>query len=613
MTETRRFALAGNPNSGKSTLFNVLTGMHQKTGNLPGVTVEKKTGKFRFRDTLFAVEDIPGIYSLNPRTADERIAVDLILDDSPNAPEFFVFVADSTQLRKSLYLFLQMQEAGCPLILALNMYDMAEKRGLQIDTEILSQELGVPVTVLTASKSRGLEELQEQLNDFPARPRRTGALELDAESAFKRIDKLLEKVQSWKANRIFQRSSDRWDRLFLHPVWGYVCFFLILFLTFQGVFFLAEFPRSWIESGFLFTGEKLEELLPMGPIRDLLVNGILPGLSGVLMFLPQIALLFLFLIILEDSGYMVRATLLMDKVMRRAGLNGRSVIPMISGVACAIPAIMATRTISQPRDRLITMFIIPFISCSARLPVFILLVSLILPNERFLGVFNYQGLALTGLYLAGFIAAFLTAILLNRGMKKTRQDLFLMEIPEYRLPHWPVVMRHVGNRCMSFMSEGGKVILAVSILLWALSNYGPADFREGSPETRTPLEESFAGIGGKFIEPMIKPLGYDWKIGIAIVSSFAAREVFVGSISTLYHLEDPEDKEGILTILGRPGGISTASAVSLLFFYLFALQCASTLVIMKRETGGWKWPVIQFSFMACLAYLSAWAAFQLLS
>ncbi len=614
MNSLHRLALCGNPNSGKSTLFNELTGLQQKTGNLPGVTVEKKTGHLSYKKKRFQVIDIPGIYSLHAHSVDELVATSLILDNTPEAAELFVFVADATQLRKSLFLFLQMQEAGCKLILALNMYDLAEKRGLMFDLEQLSRELQVPVIPNSASKKTGITELQESISGFAWTPAEAKqVVHTKAETFYKRIDVLLEKVQKWEAGKVYERSGDKWDRYLLHPVWGYLSFFLILFVIFQSVFFLAELPRQWIESAFISLGTWMGSLLPQGPINGLVVNGVLPGLSGVLMFLPQIAFLFFFLILLEDSGYMVRATLLMDKVMRRAGLNGRSVIPMISGVACAIPAILATRTIAQPRDRLITMFVIPFVSCSARLPVFVLLVSLILPNERFLGVFNYPGLALTGLYLLGFSAAFGTAWLMNRGMKKQSQDLFLMEIPEYRLPHWPVVLRQISNRCMSFITEAGKIILGVSVLLWALSNYGPADFHSGGVHTQTPLEESFAGIGGKAIEPAIAPLGYDWKIGIAIVSSFVAREVFVGSISTLYHIDNPDDQESIIAILGRDDGISGATAVSLVFFYLFALQCVSTMVVMKRETGGWKWPIIQFFFMGTVAYLSALAAYQLLS
>lgn len=588
--------------------------MHQKTGNLPGVTVEKKTGWYKFNDEVFEVEDIPGIYSLNARSSDELIATSLILDNSSEAPDFYVFLADATQLRKSLFLFLQMKEAGCQMILALNMIDLAEKRGLNINLDGLSKELQVPVLGISSSKGLGLDQLKRLIQDFDFVPKVSKKpITKQPQAFFEQIDDLLRENQKWESGKVYERTGDKWDKFLLHPVWGYLFFFLVLFLVFQSVFFLAEYPIGWIENFFIYCAELIEEHMPPGPINSLLVSGVLPGLSGVVMFLPQIGLLFLFLILLEDSGYMVRATLLMDKVMRKVGLNGRSVIPMISGVACAIPAIMATRTIAQPRDRLITMFVLPFVTCSARLPVFILLVNLILPDERLWGVFNYQGLALSALYLGGFLAAGITAWIMNLGIKKEKQDLFLMEIPEYRFPNWPNVLRQVYNRSMNFVTEAGKVILGVSILLWALSNYGPSDFSYFAKDEPTKLEESFAGIGGKMIEPLIAPLGYDWKIGIAILSSFAAREVFVGAISTLYHIENPEDKVGVVEMLGGEGGISFPTAVSLLLFYLFALQCASTIVVMKKETGGWKWPAIQFFYMTAVAYFSAMIAYQVLS
>lgn len=607
MLKPQRIALAGNPNSGKSTLFNALTGLNQKTGNIPGVTVEKKTGWFTHEGQTFQVEDIPGLYSLVPRSADEMVAASLILDKTSEAPERFVFVADATRLRKSLFLFMQMKAAGHRMVLALNMADLVEKRGMHIDTGKLSDELGVPVLPVSATQGKGLANLKSLLADPSQWPPASSSSRQSPEEIYRAIDSALVKAVQ---NTAGEGKAKFWDNLFLHPVWGYLTFFLILSLIFQAVFYLAAKPQDWIEQGFLVLSSYLESALPPGPFTDLLSNGVLPGLSGVLMFLPQIALLFFFLVLLEDSGYMVRAVILMDKVMRKVGLNGRSVIPLVSGVACAIPAMLASRSISQRRDRLITLFITPFVSCSARLPVFVLLVSLILPDERFLGIFNYQGLALSGLYLLGFLTAFGTAWLLHRGMKKDKQELFLIEIPEYRFPHWPHVLTQISHRCLSFIREAGKVILAVSILLWALSSYGPADFQSGEKETT--LETSFAGIAGQWIEPAIKPLGYDWKIGIALVTSFAAREIFVGTISTLYHIDNPDNQAGIVETLSA-AGLSAATAISLLFFYLFALQCSSTVVVMRKESGHWKWALFQFLFMGILAYLSAFAAFQILS
>lgn len=619
MSKAKKIALAGNPNGGKSSLFNALTGLNQKTGNLPGVTVEKKIGSYFYQDQRVEIADIPGLYSLIARSPDELISTSLILDNSKEAPEVFVYVADATQLRKSLFLFLQMKEAGCPLILALNMNDLALDRGIRIDAKKMQEILQLPVIEVSALKKKGVNELKQLIHDHQAVDHKVATPKIEPEKIFEQIDKLIAECMVWDQALAFKSKSERFDRWAMHPVFGYLLFFTFLFLMFQAVFSLAQYPMDWIEGVFIEFGAVLQNNLPEGPIRDLTVNGILPGLSGVLMFLPQIAFLFFFLALLEDSGYMVRATLLMDKIMRRVGLNGRSVIPLISGFACAIPAIMSTRTIGNPRDRLITMLITPLVSCSARLPVFILLISLLLPDDKWLGIFNYQGLALTLLYFLGFASAFLTALVLNKGIKVKNKNPFLMEIPEYRVPHWRQVGIQIYEKCRSFISEAGKVILGISILLWALSTYGPRDF-SGDIDTPTKLEESFAGKGGQLIEPVIKPLGYDWKIGIAIISSFAAREVFVGSMATIYHLDDESDLRGIKERLKDEVDpdtgakvFSPATIVSLLLFYLFALQCISTLAVMRKETGGWKWPMIQFAYMGILAYCSALLAFQLLS
>ncbi len=620
MSKSKRIALAGNPNGGKSSLFNALTGLNQKTGNLPGVTVEKRSGSYTFQGEKVEVIDIPGLYSLIARSPDELISSNLILQSGPEAPELFVYVADATQLRKSLFLFLQMKAAGCPLILALNMSDLALERGIRIDTLKMEEILGLPVIPVSALKRKGISELKSLIQATPSESKSKNQAGLpEPEKLFEQIDQIMAECVVWDQKLAFTSRSEKFDRWAMHPFIGYALFFLFLFLMFQAVFSLAEYPMNWIENLFLYAGEYLQNILPEGPVRSLIIHGVLPGLSGVLMFLPQIAFLFFFLALLEDSGYMVRATLLMDRVMRRVGLNGRSVIPLISGFACAIPAIMSTRTIANPRDRLITMLITPLISCSARLPVFILLVSLLLPDEKWLGIFNYQGLALTALYLLGFLSAFGTALVLNKGIRVKNVNPFLMEIPEYRFPHWRQVSMQIYEKCKSFVSEAGKIILGISILLWALTSYGPADFSSDSTEPSS-LEESFAGKAGQFIEPVIEPLGYDWKIGIAIISSFAAREVFVGSMATIYHVEDEEDMTGIKERLSQEVNPKTGekvfgigTLVSLLLFYLFALQCISTLAVMRKETGGWKWPLIQFAFMGVLAYCSALLAYQLLS
>jgi len=617
LNRNKQIALAGNPNGGKSTLFNALTGLKQKTGNLPGVTVESRTGNYSYEGDKIEVSDIPGLYSLVARSPDEMIAASLILDNTTEAPDLYVYVADATQLRKSLFLLLQMKAAGCPLVLAVNMSDMAESRGIAIDYKSMAEILDFPVVPLTALKKQGIHELKELVSTYAPMPGEKKASKIEPEAFFEQIDTLIGQCVKWDSQLAFKSRSDSFDKWAMHPIIGYGIFFALLFLMFQSVFNLAEYPMSWIEGSFLWLGEQLQATMPKGPIQNMLVNGILPGLSGVLMFIPQIAFLFLFLALLEDSGYMVRATLLMDKVMRKVGLNGRSVVPLLSGVACAIPAIMSTRTIANPRDRLITMFITPFVSCSARLPVFILLISMLLPQERLWGIFNYQGLALTALYFLGFLAAFVTALVLNKGMKVSHPNPFLMEIPEYRFPHWPQVGLHIWDKTKSFITQAGKIILGISILLWALSTYGPRDFTE-DVDTPTTLEESFAGKAGKAIEPIIRPLGYDWKLGIAVISSFAAREVFVGALATIYQIDDEEDQSRIKDKLKAETYPNTTQSVydagtivSLLMFYLFALQCMSTIAIMRKETGAWKWPIIQFIFMGVLAYCSAFLANQI--
>ena len=691
-----KVALVGNPNSGKSTLFNVLTGLNQKTGNFPGVTVDKKTGSAKISAIATAeFIDLPGTYSLYPKSLDEQVACEVLCDaDNEDHPHVTIIVADASNLKRNLFLVSQINDPKIPVILALNMIDMVEKKGDVIDTVRLSEKLGVKVIAISAREKNGIEVLKQALlqplsipaydfidvkkiapeaiekvravknckSDFSAFQLINNLSEIKTEEqkqVVKALSKLiidrnqLQSIESMERYKVINRIVDecvtqkeaiqtrsfthRLDSLLTHRIWGYVIFLGTLFLIFQSIFFLAAYPMQWIENLFVLLSTLSSEALPPGELSNLIVNGILAGLSGVVVFVPQIALLFAFIAILEDTGYMTRVSFIMDKLMRKFGLNGRSVIPLVSGVACAVPAIMSARTISNWKERMITIMVTPLMSCSARLPVYTLLISLVVPQDRTFGIFNYQGIILMALYLIGFIAAMGAALVFKLILKAREKSYFIMELPVYRSPQWKTVGLTIYDKVKVFLWDAGKVIIAISIILWFLTSHAPEDRFEKIEKKYTSetaeytseerqskiesekLEASYAGILGKSIEPMIAPLGFDWKIGISLVTSFAAREVFVGTMATIYSAGNADNTQSIREKMrgeinpktGLPQ-FSIAVCFSLMIFYAFAMQCMSTLAVVYRETKNWKWPVIQFLFMGVLAYLSSLVVYQLL-
>lgn len=694
-------ALAGNPNSGKSTLFNLLTGLNQKVGNYPGVTVERKSGYCTLgEDRVASIIDLPGTYSIYPRSSDEEIVIELLLNPKGREyPDVLVAVADLNNLERSLLFISQLIDLGLPTVLVLNMADMAHKKGLRIDAERLSELLGgLPVVTMNARNGEGLEALKEVLNHevkpasgtafhdvYPqtaegiaeAREllqlqshyqayqvlqhahalrfldkiekenllnlREQAGLKLEqlqieeTKARYARIQKVLDEVLTLPDESEKLSLSSSIDKIATHKVFGYLIFFGILFMMFQAIFAWATVPMDFIDLFFARFTELLDETLPEGTLSKLLVEGVLPGIGGIVIFIPQIAILFIFIGLLEESGYMARVVFLMDKMMRKVGLNGRSVVPLISGLACAVPAIMATRGIDSWKDRLMTIFVTPFMSCSARLPVYTILIALVVPEESILGFINLQGLVLMGMYLLGFVAAMVSALVMKYIIRAGKGGFLIMEMPVYRWPRWRSVFMMAFEKSKTFVFEAGKIILAVSVILWVLASYGPGNEMENAAEAyqaahpqeeqlqddiaSIKLEHSYAGKLGKFIEPAIEPLGYDWKIGIALISSFAAREVFIGTMATLYSVGSSADDEN--TIKSRlkaeknpdtgEARFTLAVAFSLLIFYAFAMQCASTVAIVYRETAGWKWPLIQFGYMTVLAYVSAFVVYQLLS
>ena len=687
-------ALIGNPNTGKTSVFNQLTGLNQKVGNYPGVTVEKKEGVCKLSDGSKArIVDLPGTYSLNSTSPDERVATDVLLNNAgDDYPDVAVVVADIENLKRNLLLYTQIKDLNIPTIFVINMADVMTRRGISIDIDLLEDELHTKIALVSARKGTGIENLKQLILGYRQ-------LALKSCVSFSDIDpeyfKPLGKDQSsenlykcWltitrKASEISDVAANEmlngkhiselkrlqqketilryhfinklmkagykkdlskakdWrsllDRVLTHRVFGYVIFFLILLLVFQGIYTWSSYPMDLIDRLFTDLAGWVKNTMPEGALTNLFSEGIIPGIGGIVIFIPQIAFLFLFISLLEESGYMSRVVFLMDRIMRRFGLNGKSVVPLISGTACAIPAIMATRSIDDWKERLITILIIPFITCSARLPVYLIIIALVIPDHTELGL-NLQGLTLMGLYMLGFVMAILSAFVLNKLLKIKGRSFFIAEMPAYKLPLIKNVALTVLEKTKSFVVVAGKIILGISIILWFLASNGPGrNFRNADEIVRSglhnpdqteeqlksavaayKLQHSYIGKLGHVIEPVIRPLGYDWKIGIALISSFAAREVFVGTLATVYSVGS-EEEATIKTRMTQETDPQTgrkvfnfATGISLLLFYAFALQCMSTLAIVKKETNSWKWPVLQLLFMSGFAYLVSMLAYQIL-
>ncbi|MBL7925350.1 MAG: ferrous iron transport protein B [Bacteroidia bacterium] len=703
--KTLKVALIGNPNSGKSTIFNLLTGLHQKVANFPGVTVEKKTGTFSLKNTegavlQIALTDLPGTYSLYPKALDERVTFQVLCDKMhSNYPDVAVVVADGTNLKRALFLCSQVVDLSIPVLLVINMIDLVNAAQTTIDTKAISDVFGIDVICMDARNNDGIPALKKALANYPTKAGKTifnqqlfmpelnealakryqlssdyasfliannykyiSVFKEENEAGFMK-DLLLQYnfEQSLQGNETLERYkfissympsfvhnqalenkksySYKIDKILTHKIGGYAIFLFVLFILFQTIFTLAQYPMDFFDNWFSAFSIWVADNLPAGLLNNLLVDGVLAGLGGILIFIPQIALLFAFIALLEDSGYMARVSFIMDKLMRGIGLNGRSVIPLIGGVACAVPAIMGTRTIQNWRERMVTIFVLPLISCSARLPVYALLIALVIPPVKWFGFFNLQGLVLLVMYLIGFAAVVISALVIKLFIKDKQPSYFIMELPVYRVPQWSNVLYMVWDKVKVFVFDAGKIIIAISIILWVLSSFGPSLKMENidkqfalqlaQPQADTAavtntmhahkLEHSYAGIMGKKLEPLIAPLGFDWKIGIALITSFAAREVFVGTMSTIYSV----GTDNMLSVKAKMQAeknrhtqqpfYNMAVGVSLMLFYVFAMQCMSTLAIVKRETGSWLLPVLQFVYMGLLAYGSSFIAYQWLS
>lgn len=619
--ETPRFAIAGNPNCGKTALFNAITGSRQKVGNYPGVTVERKEGSIsRPNGETIRILDLPGTYSLDAKTPDEEVARDVLLGkiEGEDTPDIVLAVVDATALERSLGLVLELKALGRPMVLALNMMDLAKARGAEIDLGILSAELGIPVIPTVAVKREGIESLLDRASlavRESADAARTKPLVKpvwnvstpeEVRARFTKVDAILSKAVRKSARPVLW--SERLDRVVVHPVWGSMILLTLLTLIFQAIFAWATVPADLIEAGISALGENAGNLLPESVLRSLLVEGVIAGVGSVLVFLPQIILLFAFVLLLEDTGYMARAAFLMDRVMGKVGLHGRAFIPLLSSFACAIPGIMATRTIENRRDRLTTILVAPLITCSARLPVYTLLIAAFIPNDPVFGPFRLQGLVMLGLYLGGVFAALGMAWVFKRTLLKGVKPPLLLELPTYKMPSWRNLFFGLRERAWVFIKRAGTVILAITIVLWFLASYPKAP--EGATEPA--IHYSYAGKLGHAIEPVIAPLGFDWRIGIAFVPGFAAREVMVSALATVYAIE-AADEDATATALSDilKSQWTVATALSLMVWYIIALQCLSTLAVARRETNSWRWPLFMLAYMTGLAYVASFATYRI--
>ncbi len=647
-----KVALVGNPNAGKTSVFNLLTGLNQKVGNYPGVTVDKKWGYFSHQGTDVELLDLPGIYSIYPKSQDEEVVFQVLSQkDHPDYPDLVLIVMDSTNLERNLFLATQILDLGIPSLLIANMMDLVDKETFEINLEKLSEMLGgVPLIPFNARLIQDLSHLKSamlrvslgsapkpntyEFIDFEDWKLGTNEEVALGEVRYKRIGQILSFCQP--STRLRSLRHQKWDQILTHPLWGYLIFLFLLALIFQSIFAWSEVPMNLIDTVFLSLSQWVQASLPTGPLTNLISQGFIPGLGGVMIFIPQIVLLFGFIFLLEETGYMARVVFITDRMMRPFGLNGRSIVPLISGVACAIPAVMATRTIDHWKERIITIIVVPLMSCSARIPVYTLLIALVVPDVSW-GIFNLKGVVLMALYLVGFVAALLSALLFKGILKTREKSSLIMELPNYKIPRWSNLGLTVLEKCKVFVWEAGKVILAISVVLWVLASYGPNDQiasaiakipipKESSQQAKyqlkvksVALEQSYIGMAGKWIEPVIQPLGYNWQIGISLITSFMAREVFVGAMATIYSVgETFESDQTLLERMshqrngqGRPV-YTLATGVSLMLFYAFAMQCMSTLAVVRRETKSWKWPVIQLVYMTTLAYISALISFNLL-